>query len=77
MLCAPTNSPARQVDQMDFGDGLAWHVIHEDSLHKRNRKDGMTATARVIHVGAGRGAMGIAACNALLRQREGEREGQH
>lgn len=52
---------------MYFGDCLAWHVIHEDSLHKRNREDGVTPATCVIHVGAGRGSVCIAACNALLQ----------
>lgn len=52
---------------MYFGDCLAWHVIHEDGLHKRNREDGVTSATCVIHVGAGRGAVCVAACNALLQ----------
>lgn len=53
---------------MYFGDCLAWHVIHEDRLHKGNCEDGVTPTAGVIHVRAGRGAMCVAACNALLQE---------
>lgn len=52
---------------MYFGDCLAWHVIHEDGLHKRNREDGVTPATCVIHVGAGCGSVCIAACNALLQ----------
>jgi len=51
---------------MDLRDCLAWHVIHENRLHKCDREDGVTAAARIVHVGAGRGALRISPGDAFL-----------
>ena len=57
---------ARQIHQVDLGEGLVGHPLQVAGLHEADGEDGVGAAGGVVHVGGGGGAQRV----ALLHEAE-------